>query len=93
MLTKICVNTHLSSSILQVHVVSDCSDSARGLSLKGFPFSEANKGFLLAAFSQEEVMFHMEVCLESSTGGLATVEPVTSTTIELLKYRKVENYM
>ena len=88
MLTKICVNTHLLSSILQVHIVSDCSDSARGLSLKGFPFSEANKGFYDGC-----VMFHMEVYLESSTGGLATVEPVTSTTIVLLKYRKEENYM
>ena len=46
-----CVNTHLSSSVLQV--LSDCSDSDSRLSLKGFPLSEANKGFMVAAFSQE----------------------------------------
>lgn len=78
------MNTHLSSSILQV--VSEFSDSDRGLSLKGFPFSEANEGFIVAAFSQEVVRFHMEVCLESYTGGLATVEPVTLTSIALIKY-------
>lgn len=84
LLTKICVNTHLSSSVLQV--VSDFSDSDRGLSLKGFSFSEANEGFMVAAFSQEVARFHMEVCLESFTGGLATVEPVTLTSIVLIKY-------
>lgn len=71
LLTKICVNTHLSSSVLQV--VSDFSDSDRGLLL------EANEGFMVAAFSQEVARFHMEVCLESFTGGLGTVEPVTLT--------------
>lgn len=82
------MSTHLSSSIL--HVVSECSDSERGLSLKGFPFSEANEGFMVAAFSQEVERFHMEVCLESFTWGLATVEPVTLTSIVLIKYEDGE---
>ena len=78
------MNTHLSSSIVQV--VSDCSDSDRGLSFKRFPFSKANKRFIIAAFSQEVVRFHIEVCLKSFTGGLAMVEPVTLTSIVLIKY-------
>ena len=75
------MNTPPPSSKLQI--VSDCSDSDRG-----FPFSEANKGFLVAAFSQEEVGFYMEVCLESFIGGLhvAAVESATLTSIVLTKY-------
>ena len=84
------MNTQPPSSILQV--VSYSSDSDRGLSLKGFPFSEANEGFKVAAFSQEEVRFDMEVSLESFIGGLATVEPVTLTSI-VLTNMKVENYL
>ena len=49
------MNTQLPSSILQI--VSDCSDSDRGLSLKGLPFSKANKGFMVAAFSVVRVAY------------------------------------
>ena len=50
-------------------------------------------GIGLTLQTMTKFAYYFEVCLESSTRGLATVEPVTSTTIVLLKYRKVENYM
>ena len=54
--------------------------------LERISFSEANEWFMVAAFSQKVARFHMEVCLESFTGGLAMVEPVTLTSIVLIKY-------